>query len=194
MALVKQSLVLVISAVVAQGRSLVEEFTGFHGKPVSPEEAWRAWNFNQQAAAGKFHHLTYRQYRKKMDAHGLKGKTWHVGHIVPNVKGTPRMGPGAGPEDMGSNLFAQPAHDNRKLGHKTATEAELQWVGRKGTERATVKAGEKAAFKAGEQAAVKGAENAAVKAGEQAAVKGAEKASSQRLGEGWCEISGWRPW
>ena len=36
--------------------------------------------------------------------------------IRPNVPGTHREGPGAGPENMGINLFAQHRHDNQKLG------------------------------------------------------------------------------
>jgi len=112
------------------------------------------------------------------------GKDWHVGHIEPNVKGTPRMGPGAGPEDMGSNLFAQPAQDNRKLGHRKATKDQLEWMGRveKSGQKTAVKDTEKAAVKAGEKAAVKAGEKTAVKAGEKAAVKGLEKVGAKSGG------------
>ena len=115
---------------------------------------------------------------------GLPGKDWHVGHIEPNVKGTPRMGPGAGPEEVGSNLLAQPAQDNRKLGHRKATKDQLEWMGRveKSGQKTAVKDTEKAAVKAGEKAAVKAGEKTAVKAGEKAAVKGLEKVGAKSGG------------
>ena len=47
-----------------------------------------------------------------MTAFGLSGRNWHVGHIIPNEKGTGRD---KGKEDLGWNLMALDAQDNRKL-------------------------------------------------------------------------------
>jgi hypothetical protein len=45
--------------------------------------------------------------RRLLDAAGLPGARWHVGHAEPNAPGSARSGRGAGPEDLGWNLLAQ---------------------------------------------------------------------------------------
>jgi len=92
---------------------------------VDPLEALKACLLNWELAAGEFDRVTYTQVRKLMNARGLLGGTWHVGHIRPNVPGTPRESPGAGPEDMGINFFAQHRHDNQKLGASWPSVEEL---------------------------------------------------------------------
>ena len=76
-------------------------------------EKMHIWNI--RANSGEFDKLNYNQYRKKMTEFGLNGKHFHVGHIIPNVHGTKRN---SGWEDMGTNLMAQFAGDNIRLGAK----------------------------------------------------------------------------
>jgi len=184
-------LAIMISWLAASGFPLFDEFKSFLGQPLPPHEAQKAYAFNQHAATGEFDKLGYDQYRKQMTDAGLPGKRWHVGHIEPNVKGTPRSGRGAGAEDVGSNLFAQPSYDNRRLSHNTVSQAELKHSGRlpkgmgspaiKNGEKTTTKAVEKGAAKGLEKSAVKGAEKAAVKGLEKAVVKGVEKGAAKGL-------------
>ena len=96
----------------------------FNGKIINAAEAKLAREWNQRASTGEYDKLNYRQYRKQMSKFGLPGKNWHVGHIVPNEKGTGRD---IGPEDLGWNLMALDAQDNRRLKDTRVPEAMLKF-------------------------------------------------------------------
>ena len=94
----------------------------FRGGYVACNELQQARALNQQLAIDPLAAQTnYRGVRQLLNAHGLRGADWHVGHRSPNERGTPRTGAGAGPEDMGWNLMAQSASDNRRLGRWPVT-------------------------------------------------------------------------
>ena len=62
-----------------------------------------------------------------MTKFGLSGKRWHVGHIIPNEKGTGRDN---GPEDYGWNLMALEKYDNVKISDNTVTQEILDFWNR----------------------------------------------------------------
>ena len=69
----------------------------FRGGYVACNELQQARALNQQLAIDPLAAQTnYHGVRQLLNAHGLRGADWHVGHRSPNERGTPRTGAGAG--------------------------------------------------------------------------------------------------
>merc|ERR1712070_247471 len=105
-----------------------EVCTDFRKNVVDCQELANARKFNMMMNEGNHEKTPYRKIRKLMTASGLVGKRWNVGHIEPNE---PKSKRDKGPEDLGQNLMAQSARDNRTLGNKRVSKEELAYYHRK---------------------------------------------------------------
>ena len=98
--------------------------TSFIGYPVPCDELRRVREFNGKVMPG-LRNAGYHTVRRAMNAHGLLGHAWHVGHACPDPsKKTTRN-----KEDFGHNLIAQHAADNLRLGHCLISCAEADHLG-----------------------------------------------------------------
>lgn len=97
--------------------------TTYRGTPLAPHTLFAARVFN--ASVAPVHERTpYASFRKLMNDHDLAYRTSRmtVGHIHPRSKGG---------VDLGRNLFAQHEVDNRRLGARIVSEAELTFYCRR---------------------------------------------------------------
>jgi hypothetical protein len=99
----------------------------FRGGSISQNQLNKIRSFNQNIYNYVSPDENYNQVRKAMNQYGLTGTQVHVGHIIPNQKGTSRYN---GPEDRARNLMAQPASDNIRLGNKKVSKTEMKYYGR----------------------------------------------------------------
>ena len=93
-------------------------FTGF---PIDCRELQRVRSFNRDVMP-RYKAKGVASVRKAMNAHGLYGHIWHVGHACPD----PSKSSAKNDEDYGWNLFAQHAVDNSNLGHCLVSCAEAE--------------------------------------------------------------------
>ena len=114
----------VIATIVLEPIPLDENY---FGKQIDPAEAALAREWNGIASTGEWDNWNYSKYRREMTAYGLSGYRWHVGHIYPNESGTDRTND---PEDMGWNLMALEASDNRKISDSVVTDEQLRFWNR----------------------------------------------------------------
>ena len=84
----------------------------YTGYPIGCAELERARAFNQHVMP-RLEGAGVRAVRREMNARGLAGHVWHVGHACPD----PSKASAKDDEDFGWNLFAQHAADNGQLGH-----------------------------------------------------------------------------
>ena len=102
--------------------------TDFRNQEADCTELAEARQFNKMMNEQNHEKTKYSKIRKMMTKAGLVGKRWNVGHIEPNQ---PKSKRDHGPEDLGQNLMAQSARDNRTLGNKRVSAAEMAFYGRK---------------------------------------------------------------
>ena len=99
----------------------------YRGNSISQSQLNQIRSFNRNIYNYVSPDANYKQVRKAMNNYGLLGSQVHVGHIIPNQKGTSRYN---GPEDLARNLMAQPASDNIRLGNKKVSKTEMKYYGR----------------------------------------------------------------
>ena len=112
------------SASTVQASADASSCASFTGFPIACAELERARAFNRDVMP-RMKKAGYSSVRKAMNAAGLYGHTWHVGHACPD----PSKKSNTNHEDLGWNLFAQHPADNNALGHCLVTCAEAAHVG-----------------------------------------------------------------